>query len=192
MKCRFPKSRILRLIDHCLREGSAIDLEGAGRFELEAGNVVFQPSSRTQVFIAYASEDRAQARKLYRALKSHGLEPWMDEQKLLPGQNWPRAIERALEVSDYAVICFSRRSVGKRGFFQSEIRYALDVAACVPLDQIFLVPVRLSECIVPEQIARKTQYIDLFPDWETGFQALLTVLTRRSTEDQHPRLKILT
>ncbi len=192
MKRAVIKRRIVRLIDRCLREGSSIDLGGAGTFELESGRVVFQPSGRIRVFIAYASEDRAEARKLYSALKSHGLEPWMDEQKLLPGQNWPRAIERAIEVSDYVVICFSRRSVGKRGFFHSEIRYALDVAACVPLDEIFLVPVRLSECTVPDQIARRTQYIDLFPDWEAGFQALLTVLTKRTIEDQRQQPKILT
>ena len=184
MKRQVSKPRVVRLIDRCVREGSAIDLEGLGTFELDDGKVVFQPSSRIRVFIAYAREDRAEARKLYRALKNHGLEPWMDEQKLLPGQNWPRAIERAMEVSDYVVICFSRRSVGKRGFFQSEIRYALDVASCVPLDEIFLVPVRLSECQIPQQIARKTQYIDLFPDWEAGFQALITVMTKRSTDDE--------
>lgn len=191
MKRKITKPRVVRLIDRCVREGSHIDLEGLGTFELDAGKVVFQPSGRTQVFIAYASEDRVEARKLYRALKNHGLEPWMDERKLLPGQNWPRAIERAIEVSDYVLICFSRRSVGKRGFFHSEIRYALDFATCVPLDEIFLVPVRLSECVIPEQIARKTQYIDLFPDWEAGFQALLTVMTKRSVEGQHPRRKIL-
>lgn len=140
----------------------------------------FKPSGRTQVFIAYAKEDCAQARKLYRSLKAQGLEPWMDEENLLPGQNWPRSIERAIEVSDYVLICFSKRSVGKRGFFQAELRYALDVAALVPLDQIFLVPVRLSECDVPLQIARKTQYIDLFPDWHAGIKALVNMMTKPS------------
>lgn len=179
MKRRVAKPRVVRLIDRCVREGSAIDIDGVGSFELDDGDVVFQPSGRTQVFIAYAKEDRANARKLYRLLKKHGLEPWMDEEKLLPGQNWPRAIERAIEVSDYVLMCFSRRSVGKRGFFQSELRYALDVAAYMPLDKIFLLPVRLSECEIPLEIARTTQYIDLFPDWEIGIKALVNVMSRR-------------
>jgi hypothetical protein len=182
---------VVRLIDRCVREGSAVDIDGLGSFELDDGNLVFQPTGRTQVFIAYAREDRAEARKLYRALKDHGLEPWMDEQKLLPGQNWPRAIERAMEVSDYVLMCFSRRAVGKRGFFQSELRYALDVAARVPLDEIFLLPVRLSECELPLQVARQTQYIDLFPDWEIGLKALLNVMKRRSDPERSPEPDLL-
>lgn len=179
MKRKTSTHGVVRLIDRCVREGSAIDIDGVGSFELNEGEVVFQSSGKIQVFIAYASEDRVHARHLYRALKDRGLEPWMDEQKLLPGQNWPRAIERAIEASDYVLMCFSRRSVGKRGFFQSELRYALDVAAYVPLDQIFLLPVRLSECKIPQQIARQTQYIDLFPEWESGINALVSVMSRR-------------
>ena len=188
MKRRVAKLRVVRLIDRFVRQGSAIDLDGLGKFALDGGDVVFEPSGRTQVFIAYASEDLAEARKLYRALKNEGLEPWMDEQKLLPGQNWPRAIERAIEVSDYFLVCFSKRSVSKRGFFQSELRYALDVAAYVPLDEIFLLPVRLSDCQVPLQIARKTQYIDLFPDWEVGFNALVNVMKKRPNMEKTRQL----
>jgi hypothetical protein len=188
VKRPLAQPRVVRLIDRCVREGSAIDIEGVGSFEMNDGNVVFQSSGRTQVFVAYAREDRAEARKLYSALKRHGLEPWMDEKRLLPGQNWPRAIERAIEVSDYVVICFSRRSVGKRGFFHAELRYALDVAACVPLDDVFLLPVRLSECKIPCEVARKTQYIDLFPDWDTGIRALLNVIHKRPGDQRmNPR-----
>ncbi len=188
MRWPIGKPRLVRLINSVVRQGSAIDLDGVGKFALDGGDVVFESSGRTQVFIAYASEDRAEARKLYRALKNEGLEPWMDEQKLLPGQNWPRAIEQAIEVSDYVLICFSRRSVGKRGFFQAEVRYALDVAAFVPLDEIFLLPVRLSDCQVPLQIARKTQHIDLFPDWETGFNALVNVMKKRPNPEKTRQL----
>jgi hypothetical protein len=185
---RLPgEPRVARFIDQCVREGSPIAIDGVGTFELAGSNVVFQPSGRTQVFIAYAREDRAQARKLYRDLKQQGLEPWMDERNLLPGQNWPRAIERAIEVSDYVLMCFSRKSIGKRGFFQAELRYALDVAACVPLDEVFLVPVRLCDCEVPLEIARRTQYIDLFPHWEIGIQALANVMLKWPSQDRRKR-----
>jgi hypothetical protein len=103
----------------------------------------------------------------------------MDQENLVPGQNWPRAIERAIELSDFFVGCFSRRSVVKRGHFQCELRYALDLAAKVPLEDIFLVPVRLDECEVPRQIARKTQYVDLFPNWEAGVERLSKMMLRQ-------------
>jgi len=67
----------------------------------------------------------------------------------------------------------------KKGGFQAEIRYALDCARRVPLDDVFLIPVRLDACAVPASIRREIQYIDLFPDWERGFRRIVTILTRQ-------------
>lgn len=109
----------------------------------------------------------------------------MDKQKLLPGQNWPRAIEHAIEASDFFVACFSQRAVSKRGQFQAELRYALDCAARLPLEQIYLIPVRLEECQVPLRISRQFQYLDLFPDWDKGARRLAAAMRRRSAGQQH-------
>ncbi len=177
------------MIHRCLREGSAIEIDGLGSFRLDDEQIVFEPNGRIRVFLAYAKDDRIEVRKLYEALQEAGFEPWMDEQKLLPGQNWPRAIQRAIELSDFFLVCFSGQSVAKRGFFQSELRYALDVAACMPLEEIFLVPVRLSNCEVPLEIARKTQYIDLFPNWELGVRALILMMKGQATRREKKRLK---
>ncbi len=174
---------LLRLISRCLREGSAIEIDGLGRFDLDAQNhVVFEPSGRVRVFLAYAEEDRAHVKKLYDDLQEAGFEPWMDQEKLLPGQNWPRAIERALELSDFFVGCFSRRSTLKRGHFQCELRYALDLAARAPLEDIFLVPVRLDDCDIPRHIAQRTQYMDLFPDWDHGVRKLIKMMRWQTIE----------
>jgi hypothetical protein len=99
--------------------------------------------------------------------------------KLLPGQNWPRAIESAIETSDFFVACFSENSVHKTGGFQSEVRYALDCARRVPLDEIFVVPLRLDGCRVPRSIQREFQYVDFFPDWSRGIRRLVTMMRRQ-------------
>jgi TIR domain len=174
------RTTLLRLIYRSLCNGDPVEIDGLGRFELNANQVVFRPSDRPRVFLAYANEDRASVKKLCTELHRAGFDPWMDEEKLLPGQNWPRAIEQAIELADYVVLCFSAQSVDKRGYFQLELRYALDVASCVPLDEIFLMPVRLSECTVPLQIARRTQYIDLFPDWDMGVKALMLMMNAQA------------
>lgn len=174
------RKTLLRLIYRSLCAGDAVEIEGLGRFELDENQVVFRPSARPRVFLAYASEDRDEVKRLCLHLREAGFDPWMDIDKLLPGQNWPRAIERAIELSDYVVLCFSSSSVDKRGYFQLELRYALDVASCVPLDEIFLMPVRLSPCHLPLQIARRTQYIDLYPDWEMGVKALKLMMNAQS------------
>ena len=74
--------------------------------------------------------------------------------------------------------CFSRNSVSKKGGFQAEIRYALECARRVPLDEIFMIPVRLDDCPVPARIQKELQYIDLFPDWARGLRRLFTVMGR--------------
>src|SRR5205814_850416 len=114
--------------------------------------------------------------RLYSALEENGFAPWMDRRKLMPGQNWARAIEEAIETSDFFVPCFSCHSVTKKGGFQAEIRYALECARRVPLDDVFIVPVRLDQCRVPARIQRELQYIDLFPRWASGLRRLFSVM----------------
>jgi hypothetical protein len=124
-------------------------------------------------------EDFPLAQKLYDDLRNAECDPWLDREKLLPGQNWPRCIESAIEVADYFVALFSRRSVTKRGQFQSELRYAMDCAARLPLDQTFFIPLRLDNCRVPSRITNSIQYVDLFPDWDQGVRRLIRSLRPR-------------
>ena len=174
---------LLQLIDRYLRDGASIEIDGLGSFQLDGSEqVVFEPSDRIRVFLAYAKEDRATARRLYAALQKAGFEPWMDEEKLLPGQNWPRAIERAIDLSDFFVGCFSRRSVAKRGHFQSELQYAWNVASRIPSEEIFFLPIRLDECTLPRDITTKMQYVDLFPDWDHGIGELLKAMWHQTRE----------
>jgi len=170
--------QLAQLISLCLQEGSAVEIDGLGVFLPRNGGFVFQPAPGPRVFIAYVQEDAAQAERLYTALRQEGMEPWLDRKKLIPGQNWPRGIERAIEVSDFFLACLSRQAVRKRGQFQAELRYALDCARRQPLDSIYLIPVRLEECPVPARISREFQYVDLFPDWEVGFQKVVQALRK--------------
>jgi len=175
-----PIQHLTRIVLHSLAQGVAVEIDGLGTFFPDARDGVrFEACARPKVFIAYVKEDQAAAERLFDRLAAAGLEPWMDVRKLLAGQNWPRAIEAAIEGADFFVACFSRQSVTKRGGFQAEIRYALDCARRVPLDEIFVLPVRLDACRVPRSIQRETQYIDLFPDWERGVKALVGTMSSR-------------
>lgn len=177
---------LARIVARALATGKAIEIDGLGVFCPDPHQGFrFEPRNGAQIFIAYSREDEALARRLYDDLDQAGFSPWLDVCKLLPGQNWPRAIDTAIEGSDFFVACFSRRSVRKKGGFQSEIRYALDCARRIPLDEIFVVPLRLDECAVPRTIQRQFQYIDLYPDWQAGLARLLTML-RREVEIRRP------
>lgn len=168
---------LARIVVRGVAECKAVEIEGLGIFYPDgAGGFRFEAETAPQVFLAYVMEDQTMVERLYNELGESGLRPWMDVKKLLPGQNWPRAIETAIETSDFFVACFSHNSVNKRGGFQSEIRYALDCARRVPLEDIFVVPVRLNECRVPGRIQREYQYMDLFADWEHGVGKLVQTL----------------
>lgn len=171
--------RILRLVRDSLDRGRTVEIEGLGIFRRgRGGGYMLEPESQPRVFVAYAAEDLELARRLCDGLSAAGCSPWLDKDQLLPGQNWPRALERAIEVSDAFVACFSPRSILKRGQFQSELRYALDCARRVPLDAPFLVPVRFEPCAVPRRISDQVQYVDLFPDWERGLKRVARAIHR--------------
>ncbi len=166
-----------RVILKCLLEGKTVDIEGFGTFRPDGGDQFhFTAFDAPRVFIAYALEDLRQAEALYDFLRAAGINPWMDRRNLRPGQNWPRLIESVIEASDFFVACLSANSVSKSGGFQSELRFALDVARKQPLDGTYLIPVRLDDCSVPGRISREWQYTDLFPDWQAGAQKLVAAI----------------
>jgi len=182
------RSQLATIVRQCLEEGKTVEIDGLGTFCPSARRGFrFWPSRLPKVFLAYVQEDTAAVDRLFRALDEHAFAPWMDRRKLLPGQNWPRAIEEAIETSDFFLACYSQNSVGKKGGFQAEIRYALECARRVPLDDIFVVPVRLDDCRVPARIQKELQYIDLFPDWGKGLSRLFTVMGRAARRRESHR-----
>ncbi len=165
------------LIRRSLKRAKVVEVDGLGVFARDkTGEISFEYANRLRVFIAYATEDRPAAERLFKQLTAHGFAAWLDRRKLLPGQDWPQRIEDAIESSDFFIACFSAASIRKRGGFQTEIRLALECANRMPLDDVFLIPVRLDECRVPTRIQRETQYVDLFPDWRAGFERVLRII----------------
>jgi hypothetical protein len=189
MKRPGPSSarQVALAIRKALDRGQTVEIDGLGTFRPRAGGAFFfDPNNAPRVFVAYAMEDGVMALRLYQAFEAAGYQPWLDREKLMPGQNWPRSIERAIEVADFFVPCFSRRSAIKRGAFHAELRWALECATRVPLDDIFILPVRLEPCHIPKLLTRSVQYLDLFPDWGKGVARLM-----RTIDDETARRRRL-
>jgi len=132
---------------------------------------------RLRVFLCHASGDKPAVRDLYRRLRSDGIAPWLDEEDLLPGQDWQSEIPKAVRSSDAVIICLSSRAITKAGYIQKEIKDALDVADEQPEGAIFLIPLRLEECEVPEGL-RRWQWVDLFQ--EKGYERMVRALRARA------------
>jgi hypothetical protein len=179
-----PHDRLFGIVQKALDRGLTVEIEGLGSLRPRRGGCTFEPQTKPQVFVAYAVEDLAMTRRLCAVLRQADCSVWLDKDKLLPGQNWPRAIERAINISDVFVACFSSRSVAKRGQFQSELRYALDCARRIPLtdESPFIIPVRFDACAVPRRISEHLQYADLFPDWNRGVQKVIRAIRRNARQ----------
>ena len=63
----------------------------------------------------------------------------------------------------------------QEGFVQKEIKFALDAADELPHSTVFIIPVRLEECSVPERLGR-WQWVDIFPATGKGYERLLRTL----------------
>ena len=133
-----------------------------------------------KVFLCHASQDKPVVRELAQRLFAEGwIDPWLDEKKLLPGQDWRLKIEEAVETSDIVIICLSSNSVSKEGYVQKELRYAREMALEKPDDTIFLIPLRLDNCDTPRGL-RFYQWVDYFGEGkQEAYRTLLESLTLR-------------
>jgi len=126
-----------------------------------------------KIFLCHSSGDKEDVRRLRTQLLSAGFQPWLDEEDILPGQDWDREIRRAIRASDLVLVCLSRASVTKTGYVQKEIGLVLDFADHQPEGTIYVIPARLEDCEVPERLQRWHR-VDLFT--EDGYGRLLRSL----------------
>ncbi len=133
-----------------------------------------------QIFLSYAREDEEKVENLYQRLSDAGFKPWMDKKDILPGERWKFSIQTAIRRSDFFLACLSAKSVGKRGFLQREIKDALDIWQEKLDDDIYLIPVRLEDCEVPESL-REFQWVNVFEEdgWTQLVRAIQTGMKRR-------------
>ena len=68
-----------------------------------------------KVFLCHAAEDKEKVRELYGKLRADGVEPWLDEESLLPGQKWEEKIVEAVTGSDVVIVCLSPQAVSEAG-----------------------------------------------------------------------------
>ena len=126
-------------------------------------------------FLCYAKEDVETVRQLAERLKAEGwIDPWFDEEDILPGQKWEDRVVQAVRESHVVIVSLSEVAVESEGFFHKELNLALDTAEEKPEGTIFIIPVRLDICDVPHRLS-PYQYVDYFGD-ETKKERVYTNL----------------
>src|SRR5688572_16614255 len=140
------------------------------------------------VFLCYAREDADAVSLLYQKLKAARFNPWMDIEDLKPGEQWRDAIDQAIRSASFVLACLSDSSVSKRGMVQKEMRAALEVWQEHLDSDIYLIPVRLTDCAVPSLLAQ-FQWVDYFAEdgWDKLEAGIRTGLARRASRGQMER-----
>jgi hypothetical protein len=143
----------------------------------------FQVKATAQIFLSYAREDEEKVENLYQKLSDAGFKPWMDKRDIHPGERWKSSIRKAVRRSDFFLACLSANSVNKRGFIQREIKDALDILQEMLDSDIYLIPVRLEDCTLPESLS-EFQWVNLFEEdgWTRLVKAIQIGMERRAEE----------
>jgi hypothetical protein len=83
------------------------------------------PSRPIKAFLCHSSSDKASVRRLRSRLLDDGIQPWLDEEDILPGQEWDFEIRKAIRASDIVLVCLSETSVTKVGYLQKRLEVSL-------------------------------------------------------------------
>ena len=137
------------------------------------------PRRQIRAFLIYAHYDKEIVYGLYNCMINDGIDVWLDAKKLLPGQSWKMEIGRAMLNSDVVIVCLSRQFNKRKGYRHKELKIALEKATLLPDDEIFVIPVRLEECDMPESLLHLHR-VDLFE--VGGYKKLMRVLRVRGAE----------
>jgi len=133
-----------------------------------------KPAQKLNIFLLHAHCDREVVHKLYQRIIKHGINAWLDTGRLQPGQDWQTEIRKAILKSDTVIVCLSRAFNKQNGYRHEELKLALEKANLL-VDDIFIIPVQLEECDMPESL-RHLHRVDLFK--RGGYKELVRALKR--------------
>lgn len=124
------------------------------------------------VFLSYASQDAAAARKICDALRAAGVEVWFDQSELRGGDAWDQKIKQQIkECALFVPVISAHTEARGEGYFRLEWKLAADRSHLMARDQAFFFPVAIDDtpgdaARVPEEFMA-VQWTRL-PAGETG------------------------
>ena len=129
---------------------------------------LFSEKTPPNVFISYAREDVQKVNKLYEGLIEYGFNAWKDDKSLMIGDNFDSKIEDAIETSDFAIVCLSKKSVSKIGYINKEFRMIVNTSKYRPFDIPYTLPIKLDGCTPPKEF-KKFHWLDVSDFEEFNF-----------------------
>jgi len=108
-------------------------------------DVVPATGSRS-VFLSYAREDAAAARRIAEALRAAGLEVWFDEAELRGGDEWDARIRKQIDACALFIPLISAHTQERnKGYFRFEWKLAVDETYLLAAGVPFITPVVIDD-----------------------------------------------
>ncbi|MGE5463711.1 MAG: toll/interleukin-1 receptor domain-containing protein [Syntrophothermus sp.] len=128
---------------------------------------------QVNIFLIYAHSDKETVRKLHQRIIRDGINAWLDAQNLQPGQDWQHEIRKAIINSDRVIVCLTRGFDKQPGYRHEELKIALEKAKLLGDESVFIIPVRLERCKMPDCLVHLHR-VDLFEPG--GYKKLIEAL----------------
>ncbi|MBI5668117.1 MAG: toll/interleukin-1 receptor domain-containing protein [Chloroflexi bacterium] len=124
----------------------------------------------TTVFISYAPQDRERAQQVYEALTSAGINAWMFDRFIKPGDDWTDKVKQALDEATYGVFLLSPTSLRSPSAKREYLHF---LSQNKPLYVTIIQPVDDDDVPYP---LRDLPAIDLTEDFEGGMGRLIEAI----------------
>jgi TolB-like protein len=141
------------------------------------------------VFLSYASEDLAAARRIAETLVAAGIEVWFDQSELRGGDQWDRKIRRQVNDCALFIAVISANTEHRReGYFRLEWKLAVDRSQMMDDDAAFLIPAVIdktkeSTARVPDRF-RHVQWMNV-PDGHVSGPGIEHLVALLQGDDRH-------
>lgn len=122
-------------------------------FSLYLSRRLAQRRLSKNIFIIHSHKDKEATRELVANLKKMGYNPWLDEEQIIPGQNWSKAISQAIENSSAALFLASNNTLENEGTVTGEVKAALKVLRVEEGLHSPVIPVLLEDVTLPKELA---------------------------------------
>jgi hypothetical protein len=99
------------------------------------------PAQNSSVFLSYSRVDKVSVEKIARKLQENGIDPWLDQWNLIPGEPWQPAIEEALKKVSAVAVFIGQTDSG--AWQRPEMEVAIDRAVKSTVKEFRVIPVLL-------------------------------------------------
>ncbi|MGB3346658.1 MAG: toll/interleukin-1 receptor domain-containing protein [Candidatus Humimicrobiia bacterium] len=126
----------------------------------------------TSIFLSHAEEDKDFANKLKKDLENKGIQVWLFEIHMLPGDELVKKIADSIKENDYLGVIITESSKNSE-WVTLEVGMALALEHTLGYSKV--IPILYGECDIPQFLNHKV-YVDLYKDYEKGIEKIVKLL----------------